>query len=393
MIAVPAGAAPRPRPRRAVPLPPGRPWCVPPGRLGPARAGGRGRSGWPSTRGAERGRAPVRSAILGTVLATVVLLATVTFGASLDHARRPIPSLYGWNWTYALSSGVSYVNHNQTTAVLDHDPGGRRLDGRLVRHRADRRRDRPRHRRGPERAGRAPAAVRPRACRRQGRSCSARTTLAQLQQARGRHGHGHRRRPAAVTRCGSSAPPPCPRSGIAATLHTEMGTGAVAALPGHSRRGRQPAEQHPGHPAPRRQPRRAAEAVLQTHRPGRRTAAWCCPCSARPRSPTTGPWAPRPLILGRRPRRSARSASLLADPDVASVRRRRRDLALLKTLGFTRRQLVRHRRLAVHHRDRRRRHRRRPARHRARPLRCGTCSPARSASSPSRRSPAARSPS
>src|SRR6202020_3459350 len=71
--------------------------------------------------GAERGRAPVRSAILGTVLATVALLATVTFGASLTTLVSH-PSLYGWHWTYALSSGVIYVNHNQTTAVLDHDP-------------------------------------------------------------------------------------------------------------------------------------------------------------------------------------------------------------------------------------------------------------------------------
>ena len=53
-----------------------------------------------------RGRAatPVRSAALGAVLAAVVLVATVTFGASLDGLVSH-PPLYGWNWNYAMLSG------------------------------------------------------------------------------------------------------------------------------------------------------------------------------------------------------------------------------------------------------------------------------------------------
>ncbi|MGC1419125.1 MAG: FtsX-like permease family protein [Acidimicrobiales bacterium] len=53
-----------------------------------------------------RGRAatPVRSAALGAVLAVVVLVATVTFGASLDSLVSH-PPLYGWNWNYAMLSG------------------------------------------------------------------------------------------------------------------------------------------------------------------------------------------------------------------------------------------------------------------------------------------------
>lgn len=49
---------------------------------------------------------PVRSAIVGAVLAVLVLVATVTFGASLN-ALISQPRLYGWNWNYALLSGFS----------------------------------------------------------------------------------------------------------------------------------------------------------------------------------------------------------------------------------------------------------------------------------------------
>ncbi len=54
--------------------------------------------------GSGRRAVPVRSAILGGALATVVLIATVTFGASIDHLVST-PALYGWNWDYALSAG------------------------------------------------------------------------------------------------------------------------------------------------------------------------------------------------------------------------------------------------------------------------------------------------
>ena len=66
-----------------------------------------------------RGSVPVRSTILGTVLAIVVLAATVTFGASLDHLVSH-PALYGWNWNYALVAGDDIPQH-QSTVLLDHD--------------------------------------------------------------------------------------------------------------------------------------------------------------------------------------------------------------------------------------------------------------------------------
>jgi len=74
-----------------------------------------------SGRGANA--APVRSAILGAVLAVVVLVTTVTFGASLDNLVSH-PSLYGWNWNYAVLSGFAGQENlpgPQVAALFDHD--------------------------------------------------------------------------------------------------------------------------------------------------------------------------------------------------------------------------------------------------------------------------------
>jgi hypothetical protein len=54
--------------------------------------------------GVGRSSVPVRSAILGAVLAVVVVVSTVTFGASL-RTLVSHPALYGWNWTYAINGG------------------------------------------------------------------------------------------------------------------------------------------------------------------------------------------------------------------------------------------------------------------------------------------------
>jgi hypothetical protein len=54
--------------------------------------------------GSGRNSVPVRSAILGTVFALMILTATVTFGASL-HSLVIQPPLYGWNWTFEMNGG------------------------------------------------------------------------------------------------------------------------------------------------------------------------------------------------------------------------------------------------------------------------------------------------
>ncbi|MGA3215447.1 MAG: FtsX-like permease family protein [Acidimicrobiales bacterium] len=74
--------------------------------------------------GRGRNAVPVRSAIAGTVLAVAVLVTTVTFGASLNNLISH-PALYGWNWNYALLSGFAGEEDlpaPQTATLLDNDP-------------------------------------------------------------------------------------------------------------------------------------------------------------------------------------------------------------------------------------------------------------------------------
>ena len=84
---LPAGAAPRGRPRAA-----GRPRVGRgPGRAGRRAAGasGGGYCGSPWSLGTGRTAVPVRSVITGAVLAIGVVMATLTFGASLRYAGIP----------------------------------------------------------------------------------------------------------------------------------------------------------------------------------------------------------------------------------------------------------------------------------------------------------------
>lgn len=72
--------------------------------------------------GAGRTAVPVRSAVLGATLAVMVVTASLTFGSSLDRLVSH-PALYGWNWDYELSSGSdsSDMPEQQATDLLDHD--------------------------------------------------------------------------------------------------------------------------------------------------------------------------------------------------------------------------------------------------------------------------------
>ncbi len=73
---------------------------------------------------AARDAAPVRSALLGAVLAVAVIVTSLTFASSLN-ALVSQPPLYGWNWDYALLAGFSAAENlpaGETTALLDHDP-------------------------------------------------------------------------------------------------------------------------------------------------------------------------------------------------------------------------------------------------------------------------------
>jgi hypothetical protein len=71
--------------------------------------------------GSGRNTVPVRSAIFGTALAVIALITTVTFGASLNTLVST-PRLYGWNWDFALASGGGDIPEAHATALLAHDP-------------------------------------------------------------------------------------------------------------------------------------------------------------------------------------------------------------------------------------------------------------------------------
>ena len=58
--------------------------------------------------GVGRTAVPVRSAVLGSALAVIVVISTVTFGASLTNLVSH-PALYGWNWSYELTANQGGV--------------------------------------------------------------------------------------------------------------------------------------------------------------------------------------------------------------------------------------------------------------------------------------------
>ena len=73
--------------------------------------------------GRGRSTAPVRSAIVGSVLAVFILTTTVTFGASLNSLVSH-PALYGWNWNYAMLSsfaGAEDLPAHQIAIFLNRD--------------------------------------------------------------------------------------------------------------------------------------------------------------------------------------------------------------------------------------------------------------------------------
>jgi hypothetical protein len=72
--------------------------------------------------GQGRTAVPVRSVLAGAVLAVTVVAATLTFGASLSYLIAR-PALYGWNFSYALYStdGWGPFPAAKVTPLLNHD--------------------------------------------------------------------------------------------------------------------------------------------------------------------------------------------------------------------------------------------------------------------------------
>ena len=73
--------------------------------------------------GVGRSAVPVRSAILGAILAVTVVVATVTFGSSLNTLVSH-PALYGWNWNYDMDGGggLGDIPGQRAAKLLNADP-------------------------------------------------------------------------------------------------------------------------------------------------------------------------------------------------------------------------------------------------------------------------------
>ena len=70
--------------------------------------------------GRGRTTVPVRSALVGTVIAVAMVVATLTFASSL-HTLVSHPALYGWNWDYALDPTNNVPPPALTLLRHDHD--------------------------------------------------------------------------------------------------------------------------------------------------------------------------------------------------------------------------------------------------------------------------------
>jgi hypothetical protein len=73
--------------------------------------------------GVGRNAVPVRSAILGAVLAVVVVISTITFGSSMNTLISH-PALYGWNWSADIDGGggLGDIPAHNVARLLNADP-------------------------------------------------------------------------------------------------------------------------------------------------------------------------------------------------------------------------------------------------------------------------------
>jgi hypothetical protein len=71
--------------------------------------------------GRGRTAVPVRSSIAGTALAVMAVVAALTFASSL-RTLVDTPRLYGWNWDLQVDNGFDTVTRDQLAAGLGRDP-------------------------------------------------------------------------------------------------------------------------------------------------------------------------------------------------------------------------------------------------------------------------------
>ena len=298
--------------------------------------------------GSEADAVPVRSAVLGAVLTVVVVIATVVFGASLDSLVSH-PRLYGWNWNYALiaGGGAGDIPAAQSATLLDHDPsvaawsgywfGNLQIDGLTV----------------PVLGGSPGAAVAPPILTGHGFDVPGQIvlgpgTLAQLHEKVGdivnvRYGTTASHRLRVV---GTATMPAVGVGGV--TGHPSMGTGAVVPyqlLPASVRNQFDLSPPGPNAAFVRLKPGMNTKVALRSL--NRIAAKVSLPTNyssavyavQRPAEIVNyKSMGATPLILGLG--LTAGALTALGLTLVASVRRRRRSMAMLRALGFTGRQLA-----------------------------------------------------
>ncbi|MCU1454230.1 MAG: hypothetical protein JWN46_2376, partial [Acidimicrobiales bacterium] len=294
--------------------------------------------------GYGRNRLSVRPAIVGTALAITVLVTTTIFASSL-RTLVARPALYGWNWDAMLRSGYggySNIAEGRARPLLDHDPDvaawtgvsflSTRIDGQAVPGLAL-----------DVHAPFGPPVLAGHALTAPDQVVLGAVTLAAL--------HKHVGDMVAVA-VATGPPRPLrivgtatlPAIGVPTSVHLEIGIGAVMAATLAP-----PDTGFGAHDGP--------EAILVRFKPGRDRAGALQRLQGvgtRSSTPADGPatvvsvlrpaeivnyqtLGTTPLLLGAG--LAAGSTVALALTLLASVRHRRRDLALLKSLGFTRRQL------------------------------------------------------
>jgi hypothetical protein len=294
--------------------------------------------------GAGRTAVPVRSAILGAILAVTVVVATVTFGSSLDTLVSH-PALYGWNWTYDMDGGggLGDVPGQAAAKLLDADPlvsawtgvsySTLQLDGVSE----------PVMGATPG-ATVAPPVLSGHVLQEQNQVVLGAATLRQLHKQVGDTvvEEAHNERPVKLTIVGTATLPPI---GVVGSSHLEMGTGAVLSdqlIPPAAR------NLFAGTPGPNailvRTKGGASEKALRSLQViGKKIGIALNGGSVlevqRPAEILNyGSLGSTPMLLGAA--LAVGAAVALGITLVTSVRRRRRDLAILKTLGFTKRQLA-----------------------------------------------------
>jgi hypothetical protein len=294
--------------------------------------------------GAGRNTVPVRSAILGAVLAVVIVTSTLTFGASL-RTLVSRPALYGWNFTYEMNGGggLGDIPMKRAETLLKQDPyvqswagvyfGNLTIDGQKTSVMGA----------TPD-AEIGPPLLSGHAFDATNQVVLGAATLSQLHKKVGdsvRVSSGtstHR-----LTIVGTAT---LPTIGVGGLNHLEMGSGAVLSytlIPAAER------NLYEGSPGP--------NAFLVRVKPGVSRVAALASLNAM--LTKLGGRSNGGQVVGvQRPAQIINYRSLGSTPTVlggalalgavvalgftliASVRRRRRDLALLKILGFTRRQLA-----------------------------------------------------